>query len=146
MDETLKQMYEMSKEDMDACANYLMLGGGTRGGPVLKHGKGVRVWDIDDNEYIDYISSWGPMILGHAHPSVIKAIKDKVEYSTSFGAPTQLEIEIAKLIVDMVPNIDKVRMVNSGTEACMSAIRVARGYTGKNKFIKFLSFTNRLSN
>ncbi|MDQ1770327.1 glutamate-1-semialdehyde 2,1-aminomutase [Labilibaculum sp. A4] len=108
------------------------------GTPVfIKKAKGSILTDVDGNEYIDYISSWGPMILGHAYPKVIDAIKAKVEDSTSFGAPTELEIEIAKLIVDMVPNIDKVRMVNSGTEACMSAIRVARGYTGRNKFIKF---------
>ncbi|WP_372645271.1 glutamate-1-semialdehyde 2,1-aminomutase, partial [Ancylomarina sp.] len=138
--------YKRSSELFDQAQKYIPGGvnspvrafksvGGT---PVfIKKAKGSILTDEDDNEYIDYISSWGPMILGHAHPSVIKAIKDKVEFSTSFGAPTQLEIEIAKLIVDMVPNIDKVRMVNSGTEACMSAIRVARGYTGKNKFIKF---------
>jgi glutamate-1-semialdehyde 2,1-aminomutase len=108
------------------------------GTPVfIEKAKGSILTDVDGNEYIDFISSWGPMILGHAYPKVINAIKAKVEHSTSFGAPTELEVEIAKLIVDMVPNIDKVRMVNSGTEACMSAIRVARGYTGKNKFIKF---------
>jgi glutamate-1-semialdehyde 2,1-aminomutase len=108
------------------------------GTPVfIEKAKGSILTDADGNEYIDYISSWGPMILGHAYPKVIDAIKAKVEDSTSFGAPTELEIDIAKLIVEMVPNIDKVRMVNSGTEACMSAIRVARGYTGRNKFIKF---------
>ncbi|PKQ60633.1 glutamate-1-semialdehyde-2,1-aminomutase [Labilibaculum filiforme] len=108
------------------------------GTPVfIEKAKGSILTDVDGNEYIDYISSWGPMILGHAYPKVIDAIKAKVEDSTSFGAPTELEIKIAKLIVSMVPNIDKVRMVNSGTEACMSAIRVARGYTGRNKFIKF---------
>lgn len=108
------------------------------GTPVfIKKAKGSIITDVDGNEYIDFISSWGPMILGHAYPKVIDAIKAKVEDSTSFGAPTELEIDIAELIVDMVPNIDKVRMVNSGTEACMSAIRVARGYTGRNKFIKF---------
>ncbi|WP_372751324.1 glutamate-1-semialdehyde 2,1-aminomutase [Labilibaculum sp.] len=108
------------------------------GTPVfIEKAKGSILTDVDGNEYIDFISSWGPMILGHAYPKVIEAIKAKVEHSTSFGAPTELEVKIAKLIVDMVPNIDKVRMVNSGTEACMSAIRVARGYTGRNKFIKF---------
>nr|WP_320119630.1 glutamate-1-semialdehyde 2,1-aminomutase [uncultured Marinifilum sp.] len=108
------------------------------GTPVfIEKAKGSILTDVDGNEYIDFISSWGPMILGHAQEQVIEAIKAKVENSTSFGAPTELEVKIAKLIVDMVPNIDKVRMVNSGTEACMSAIRVARGYTGKNKFIKF---------
>ena len=138
--------YKRSSELFDQAQQYIPGGvnspvrayksvGGT---PVfIKKAKGSILTDEDDNEYIDYISSWGPMILGHAHPPVIKAIINKVKDSTSFGAPTQLETEIAKLIVDMVPNIDKVRMVNSGTEACMSAIRVARGYTGKNKFIKF---------
>lgn len=108
------------------------------GTPIfIEKANGSILTDADGNEYIDYISSWGPMILGHAYPKVIKAIQEKVEQSTSFGAPTELETKIAKLIVEMVPNIDKVRMVNSGTEACMSAIRVARGYTKRNKIIKF---------
>jgi glutamate-1-semialdehyde 2,1-aminomutase len=93
--------------------------------------------DVDGNEYIDYVGSWGPMILGHAHPKIIQAIQEKVNFGTSFGAPCELEIDLAELIVNMVPNIDKVRMVNSGTEACMSAIRLARGYTGRDKIIKF---------
>ncbi|MRT92859.1 glutamate-1-semialdehyde 2,1-aminomutase [Ancylomarina sp. 16SWW S1-10-2] len=138
--------YKRSSELFDQAQKYIPGGvnspvrayksvGGT---PVfIKKAKGSILTDEDDNEYIDYISSWGPMILGHALPVVINAIKDKVENSTSFGAPTKLETQIAKLIVDMVPNIEMVRMVNSGTEACMSAIRVARGYTGRNKFIKF---------
>jgi glutamate-1-semialdehyde 2,1-aminomutase len=99
--------------------------------------KGAYLYDADGNEYIDFINSWGPMILGHAYDPVIKAICDTAAASTSFGAPTELEIEIAELIKAMAPNIDLIRMVNSGTEACMSAIRLARGYTGKNKFIKF---------
>lgn len=138
--------YKRSSELFDEANKYIPGGvnspvrafksvGGT---PVfIEKAKGSILTDADGNEYIDYISSWGPMILGHAYPKVIDAIKAKVEDSTSFGAPTELEIHIAKLIVEMVPNIDKVRMVNSGTEACMSAIRVARGYTGRNKFIKF---------
>ncbi|MDQ2177896.1 glutamate-1-semialdehyde 2,1-aminomutase [Marinifilum sp. D714] len=138
--------YKRSSELFDEANKYIPGGvnspvrafksvGGT---PVfIEKAKGSILTDADGNEYIDYISSWGPMILGHAYPKVIEAIKAKVEDSTSFGAPTELEIDIAKLIVEMVPNIDKVRMVNSGTEACMSAIRVARGYTGRNKFIKF---------
>ncbi len=88
-------------------------------------------------KYIDYIASWGPMILGHAHDQVVKAITEQAVHSTSYGAPTELEIDIAELIKSMVPNVDLIRMVSSGTEACMSAIRVARGYTGKNKIIKF---------
>ncbi|HEX5025853.1 MAG TPA: glutamate-1-semialdehyde 2,1-aminomutase [Agriterribacter sp.] len=108
------------------------------GNPVfIEKAKGAYLYDVDGNEYIDFINSWGPMILGHAHEPVIKAIQDKAAGSTSFGAPTEVEIEIAELIKIMAPNVDLIRMVNSGTEACMSAIRLARGYTGKNKFIKF---------
>src|ERR1041384_5659338 len=98
---------------------------------------GAYLFDADGNRYIDYINSWGPMILGHAYEPLVKAIQEKVLDSTSFGAPTELEIEMAEMIKAMCPNIDLVRMVSSGTEACMSAIRLARGYTGKNKFIKF---------
>ena len=103
----------------------------------IKSAKGAYMYDEDGKEYIDYINSWGPMILGHAYEPLVQAIQEKVKDSTSFGAPTELEIEVAELIKSMAPNIDLVRMVNSGTEACMSAIRLARGYTGKNKFIKF---------
>lgn len=103
----------------------------------INKAKGAYLYDVDGNKYIDYIASWGPMILGHAHKPVIKAIRKYAEYSTSYGAPTKLEIEMAELITSMVPNVDLIRMVSSGTEACMSAIRLARGYTGKNKIIKF---------
>ena len=103
----------------------------------MKSGKGAYMYDADGNQYIDYINSWGPMILGHAYEPVVNAIKEKASFSTSFGAPTELEIEVAELIKSMTPNVDMVRMVSSGTEACMSALRLARGYTGKNKFIKF---------
>ena len=103
----------------------------------IKNAKGAYMYDEDGKEYIDYINSWGPMILGHAYEPLVKAIQEKVKDSTSFGAPTELEIEVAELIKSMAPNIDLVRLVNSGTEACMTAIRLARGYTGKNKFIKF---------
>ncbi len=99
--------------------------------------KGAYLYDVDNNKYIDYIASWGPMILGHAYEPVVKAIQEQVIYSTSYGAPTGLEVKMAELIKSMVPNVDLIRMVSSGTEACMSAIRVARGYTGKNKIIKF---------
>ncbi|WP_163328325.1 glutamate-1-semialdehyde 2,1-aminomutase [Desulfurobacterium thermolithotrophum] len=99
--------------------------------------KGAHIWDADGNEYIDYVCSWGPMILGHAHPEVVKAIQEQAEKGTSYGAPTELEVKLAKMIVDLVPSVEKVRMVNSGTEATMSAIRLARGYTGRNKVIKF---------
>ncbi len=108
------------------------------GTPIfIKKAKGSYLYDADDNKYIDYIASWGPMILGHAYEPVVKAIKNYASRSTSYGAPTELEIKMAELICEMAPNVDMVRMVSSGTEACMSALRLARGYTGKNKFIKF---------
>lgn len=108
------------------------------GTPIfLKNAKGAYLYDVDGNKYIDYINSWGPMIMGHAFEPVIEAIQRKAVDSTSFGAPTELEVKVAELIKSMVPNVDLVRMVSSGTEACMSAIRLARGYTGKNKIIKF---------
>lgn len=108
------------------------------GHPIfLKRAEGAYLYDEDGNKYIDFINSWGPMILGHAYPPLVEAIRKKAADSTSFGAPTELEIEVAELIREMAPNVDLIRMVNSGTEACMSALRLARGYTGRNKFIKF---------
>lgn len=108
------------------------------GTPVfIKNARGAYLYDEDGNRYIDYIASWGPMIMGHAFEPVVEAIQKKVLDSTSFGAPTELEIELAQLICESIPNIDRIRMVNSGTEATMSAIRLARGYTGRNKIIKF---------
>ncbi len=108
------------------------------GQPVfIDRAKGSKIWDIDGNEYIDYVASWGPMILGHAHNDVVKAIQKTAEKGTSYGAPTILETQMAELIVEMVPSIEVVRMVNSGTEATMSALRLARGYTGKELIIKF---------
>src|SRR5690242_12550318 len=108
------------------------------GNPIfIKSAKGAYLFDEDGNQFIDYINSWGPMILGHAYEPFVKAIQEKAATSTSFGAPTELEILVAELIKSMVPNVDLIRMVSSGTEACMSAIRVARGYTGKNKILKF---------
>jgi glutamate-1-semialdehyde 2,1-aminomutase len=108
------------------------------GTPIfIKKAKGAYLYDEDGNTFIDYISSWGPMILGHAFEAVIEVLKERVDRGTSYGIPTELETQIAELVVQMVPNIDKIRMVNSGTEACMSAIRLARGYTGREKIIKF---------
>ncbi len=108
------------------------------GDPIfVKKAKGAYLYDEDGNELIDYINSWGPMILGHAHEPVVNAVIEKAKQGTSFGMPTEIETEIAALAVSMVPNIDKIRFVNSGTEACMSAVRLARGYTGKEKIIKF---------
>lgn len=108
------------------------------GTPIfIKEAKGAYIIDEDGNRYIDYINSWGPMILGHAYEPVVNAVIERAKKGTSFGTPTALETEIAALAVSMVPNIDKIRFVNSGTEACMSAIRLARGYTGREKIIKF---------
>ena len=108
------------------------------GTPIFANkAKGAYVYDEDGNRYIDYINSWGPMILGHAFDPVVNAVIEKAKLGTSFGMPTEIETEIAKLAVSMVPNIDKIRFVNSGTEACMSAVRLARGYSGKDKMIKF---------
>lgn len=103
----------------------------------MKSGKGSKIYDIDGNEYIDYVLSWGPLILGHADERVVSKLKEVAEGGTSFGAPTLLESELAKLVIERVPSIEMVRMVNSGTEATMSALRLARGYTGRNKILKF---------
>jgi glutamate-1-semialdehyde 2,1-aminomutase len=103
----------------------------------IKKGKGSHIWDADDNEYIDYCCSWGPLILGHAHPTVVSMLEDTIENGTSFGAPTAIENELAALILKNNPYIEKLRFVSSGTEAVMSAIRLARGYTGRTKIIKF---------
>ena len=108
------------------------------GNPIFfKKAKGAYVFDADNNQYIDYIGSWGPMIMGHSNPNIIKAISKQLELGTSYGAPTSLESKTAELIKKCMPSIERIRMVNSGTEATMSAIRLARGYTGKDKIIKF---------
>ena len=103
----------------------------------IERASGSKIYDVEGRKYIDYVSSWGPMILGHSHPVVVRAIQKAAEKGTSYGAPTELEMEMAKLIVDAFPSIDMVRMVSSGTEAAMTAIRLARGYTGREKIIKF---------
>jgi len=103
----------------------------------IERGEGSRVYDIDGNSFIDYVGSWGPLIMGHAHPEVVEALQETAKKGTSFGAPTLLETEMAKLVCERVPSIEIVRMVNSGTEATMSAIRLARGVTGRSKIIKF---------
>ncbi len=105
--------------------------------PFIVRGQGSRIFDADDNEFIDYVCSWGPLILGHAHPQVIDALKQAVERGTTFGAPTELEITLARLISTAIPSIEMIRFVNSGTEATMSALRLARAFTGRDKIIKF---------
>ena len=108
------------------------------GNPIFfKKAEGPYLFDADENKYVDYIGSWGPMIMGHSHPDIVNAIKEQAELGTSYGAPTSLESDVASLIIECVPSIEKIRMVNSGTEATMSAIRLARGFTNRNKIIKF---------
>lgn len=105
--------------------------------PFMKHGDGAYLFDVDGNRFIDYICSWGPHLFGHRHPVILQAIEKSLTIGTSFGAPTEAEAELAQLVIEMVPSVEMVRMVNSGTEATMSAIRVARGFTGRNGVIKF---------
>ena len=106
--------------------------------PFIARAEGSKIYDIDGNEYIDYVGSWGPMVVGHAHPQVVKALQEAVTRGTSYGAPTLLETELAKLVQSVYPSIEVIRMVNSGTEATMSALRLARGYTGRDKIVKFI--------
>ena len=103
----------------------------------VARGEGARIWDVDGKEYIDYVGSWGPAILGHAPKVVVEAVRDAATRGLSFGIPNPLEVEMAELICDWMPSIEKVRMVNSGTEATMSCIRLARAFTGRDKIIKF---------
>ena len=134
-----KELFDRAQQHIPGGVNSPVRAFKSVGGTPLfiKKAKGAYLYDEDGNQYIDYINSWGPMILGHAYQPVADAIIAKVADSTSFGAPTELEIDMAELIKQMAPGIDLVRMVNSGTEACMSAVRLARGYTGRNKIIKF---------
>lgn len=134
-----KELFERAQQSIPGGVNSPVRAFRSVGGTPLfiKRAQGPYLYDADGNRYIDYIASWGPMILGHAWEPVVKAIQEYATYSTSYGAPTELEVEMAELIRSMVPNLDLVRMVSSGTEACMSAIRLARGYTGRNKIIKF---------
>ena len=136
---TSKQLFEKAKNLIPGGVNSPVRAFRAVGGsPIfIKSAKGAYLIDEDDNEYIELINSWGPMILGHANPIIEKAVADAIQFSFSYGAPTRREVEMAERIVSMVPSIEKVRMVNSGTEATMSAIRVARGFTKKDKFIKF---------
>jgi glutamate-1-semialdehyde 2,1-aminomutase len=105
--------------------------------PFIRRAKGAYLWDVDGNKYIDYVGSWGPMILGHANPAIVNAVREAAKRGTSFGAPTEMEVKVAELIIHMMPAIEMVRMVNSGTEATMSAIRLARAFTGRDKILKF---------
>jgi glutamate-1-semialdehyde 2,1-aminomutase len=134
-----KELFERAQQSIPGGVNSPVRAFKSVGGTPLfiQRAKGPYLYDVDGNRYIDYIASWGPMILGHAWEPVVEAIREYAAYSTSYGAPTELEVKMAELIRSMAPNVDLVRMVSSGTEACMSAIRLARGYTRRNKIIKF---------
>jgi glutamate-1-semialdehyde 2,1-aminomutase len=134
-----KELFERAQRSIPGGVNSPVRAFKSVGGTPLfiQKALGPYLYDVDGNRYIDYIASWGPMILGHAWEPVVEAIREYAAYSTSYGAPTELEVKMAELIRSMAPNVDLVRMVSSGTEACMSAIRLARGYTGRNKIIKF---------
>ncbi|EPR66656.1 Glutamate-1-semialdehyde aminotransferase [Cyclobacterium qasimii M12-11B] len=134
-----KQLFEKAKKFIPGGVNSPVRAFKAVGGdPIfIEKAEGAYIYDVDGNQYIEAINSWGPMLLGHNHPLVREAVIKAMENGTSFGAPTGLEVEIAELITKMVPSVEKVRMVNSGTEATMSAVRLARGYTGREKFLKF---------
>jgi glutamate-1-semialdehyde 2,1-aminomutase len=134
-----QQLFERSQEFIPGGVNSPVRAFKSVGGtPIFfRRGKGAYVWDADDKNYIDYVGSWGPLILGHAHPEVIEAVEAAARNGLTFGAPTEAELEIAELLCKLVPSLEQVRLVSSGTEATMSAIRLARGYTGRNRIIKF---------
>ena len=134
-----KQLFEKAKKYIPGGVNSPVRAFKSVGGDPLfiERGEGSKFYDVDGNEYIDYIGSWGPHLFGHNPSFIKKALADAFEKGTSFGAPTEMEVKMAQLITDLVPSVEMVRMVNSGTEATMSAVRVARGYTGRDKFIKF---------
>ena len=134
-----KKLFEQAKKVIPGGVNSPVRAFKSVGGtPIfINHALGAYLFDEDENKYIDYISSWGPMIIGHAHPEIINAINNQSLKGTSYGIPTELENKMAELVVSLAPNVDKVRFVNSGTEACMSAVRLARGYTNRDKIIKF---------
>ena len=134
-----KELFEEAKKYIPGGVNSPVRAFKAVGGdPIfIKRAAGSKIYDVDGREYIDYVGSWGPMILGHVHPRVLSSLEEIMNNGTSFGAPTELEIELARLVVGAVPSVEMVRMVNSGTEAVMSAIRLARGYTKRDKIIKF---------
>jgi glutamate-1-semialdehyde 2,1-aminomutase len=136
---TSRKLFEEAKKYIPGGVNSPVRAFKSVGGDPLfiQRGEGSKFWDVDGNEFIDYIGSWGPHLFGHNPPFIIDALKAAIENGTSFGAPTELEVKMAELITELVPSVEMVRMVNSGTEATMSAVRAARGYTGREKFIKF---------
>jgi len=139
MTTTNQQLFERSRQYIPGGVNSPVRAFKSVGGtPVFfQRGQGAYFWDVEGKSYIDYVGSWGPLILGHAHPDIVKAVQDAASRGTSFGAPTAAELEIAELLCKLLPSLELVRLVSSGTEAGMSAIRLARGYTGRNRIIKF---------
>lgn len=139
MTTTNQQLFERSRQYIPGGVNSPVRAFKSVGGtPVFfQRGQGAYFWDVEGKSYIDYVGSWGPLILGHAHPDVVKAVQETASRGTSFGAPTEAELEIAELLCQLLPSLELVRLVSSGTEAGMSAIRLARGYTGRNRIIKF---------
>ncbi|MGD8984691.1 MAG: glutamate-1-semialdehyde 2,1-aminomutase [Desulfobacteraceae bacterium] len=139
MGEKSKALFEKARKIIPGGVNSPVRAGKAVGmdPPFIDRAEACFLWDMEGNQYVDYVCSWGPMILGHGHPEVVKALEERVWKGTSYGAPTELELEMAETIINMVPSIEMVRMVNSGTEATMSAIRLARGFTGREKIIKF---------
>ena len=137
--ERSKQLYEEAVKFFPGGVNSPVRAFRSVGGTPLfiKKGKGSRIWDADNNEFVDYCASWGPLILGHANTAVLNRVQETMQNGTSFGAPTELENDLAKLILSNNTYIEKIRFVSSGTEAVMSAIRLARGFTGKSKILKF---------
>ena len=134
-----EQLFSRAQRLMPGGVNSPVRSFGAVGGtpPFITEGKGARIWDADGNEYLDFVGSWGPLVLGHAHPAVVEAVQSAAADGTSFGAPTERELELAELITNAMPSIEMLRMVSSGTEAAMSAIRTARAFTNRSKIIKF---------
>ncbi len=137
--EKSRQLYKQAQKVLPGGVNSAVRAFKSVGGTPIyfTHGKGSQLFDVDGNQYIDYVGSWGPLILGYSHPRIVEALIEEARKATSFGAPTEAETQLAEMLIYMVPSVEMVRMVNSGTEATMSAVRLARGYTGKNKIIKF---------
>ena len=134
-----QQLFERARQRIPGGVNSPVRAFGSVGGtpPFLVSGRGARVTDADGKAYLDYVGSWGPLILGHAHPEVVAAVREAAGKGLSFGAPTEIEVEMAELLCSLLPSLDMVRLVSSGTEATMSAIRLARGHTGRDLLIKF---------
>ena len=139
MSKTSEQLFEESKRILVGGVNspvraFRAVGGAPR---FIARGQGSKIYDVEGKEYIDYVLSWGPLILGHAHPAVVKAAKEAIEKGSSFGAPTEAELKLARLVQEFYPSLEKIRFTSSGTEACLGAIRAARGFTGRDKIVKF---------